>query len=61
MYVSTKIHVAKIVQTEGRTSSLLECYAEVQPIWLQRYAKKTYPYMVFNNYYCSNAYLFEKE
>lgn len=30
-------------------------------ILLQRYAKKTYPYMVFNNYYCSNAYLFEKE
>lgn len=28
---------------------------------LQRYAKKTYPYMVFNNYYCSNAYPFEKE
>lgn len=40
MYVSTKIHVAKIVQTEGRTSSLLECYAEVQPILLQRYTKK---------------------
>ncbi len=25
--------MAKIVQTEGRTSSLLECYAEVQPIF----------------------------
>ena len=24
---------AKIVQAEGRTSSLLECYAEVQPIF----------------------------
>lgn len=36
MYVSTKIHVAKI-------------------------RKKTYPYIVFNNYYCSNAYPFEKE
>ena len=24
---------AKIVQTEGRTPSLLECYAEVQPIF----------------------------
>lgn len=29
-------------------------------ILLQRYAK-TYSYLVFNNYYCSNAYLFEKE
>ena len=28
---------------------------------MQRYAKKTYPYIVFNNYYCSNAYLFKKE
>ena len=61
MYVSTKIHVAKIVQTEGRTSSLLECYAEVQPIFCKDTQKKTYPYIVFNNYYCSNAYLFEKE
>ena len=40
MYVSTKIHVAKIVQTEGRTSSLLECYAEVQPIFCKDTQKK---------------------
>lgn len=40
MYVSTKIHVAKIVQTEGRTSSLLECYAEVQSIFCKDTQKK---------------------
>lgn len=60
MYVSTKIHVAKIVQTEGRTSSLLECYTEVQPIFCKDTQKNVSVY-VFNNYYCSNAYLFEKE
>ena len=40
MYVSTKIHVAKIVQTEGRTPSLLECYAEVQPIFCKDSANR---------------------
>ena len=31
---------AKIVQAEGRTSSLLECYAEVQPIFCKDTQKK---------------------
>ena len=30
--IYTHLFYAKIVQTESRTSSLLECYAEVQPI-----------------------------
>ena len=38
--------MAKIVQTEGRTSSLLECYAEVQPIFCKDTKKnrKTIPF-----------------
>ena len=40
--------MAKIVQTEGRTSSLLECYAEVQPIFCKD-TKKIQTTIPFNS------------
>ena len=42
--------MAKIVQTEGRTSSLLECYAEVQPIFCKD-TKKIETTIPFNSFF----------
>ena len=36
-------------------------YVRINKDTAAKIRKKTYPYMVFNNYYCSNAYPFEKE